>query len=467
MTMAATPAPIPAQAPVPASGRGPAASKRQPSVRIADQVLSRGLAESDASLWQRSLQGAYVAGLVPECLCSPAPVPMYIARLGDTYVLKRRPKTGHLHHADCESHGGISDAAFRLYTAEAISERPDGKVAHTLSVPLTTVEHVNPEHTLDEVAAPPRPDTAARRPTMTLRGFMNLLWEEAGLCNWSPGMLGKRTLGLVYWRLREALVDRVIAGLDAQQRVYVPRTHAGPEADVQTRREIGQRLDALDESAGANHRPILLILAELRSIIPTQRNAAVRLKGLPDDMPIWTPPGSIERLRQQWPAAVDRFTRARGRPDQSGVSAPAANPNPRLMLLVGVQRSAQGNLQWRYGAALETTELWIPVDSGHEATVANLLVEQQRRFRKPLRYDGVAAMFPDFILTDLQPETPMEIYGFSGEAYEERKRQKMADYQKLGTPYWHWDLQASRRPPLFPTVHSTRSRGSDPAAPVT
>lgn len=99
--------------------------------------------------------------------------------------------------------------------------------------------------------------------------------------------------------------------------------------------------------------------------------------------------------------------------------------------------------------------------------MANLLVEQQRRFRKPLRYDGVAAMFPDFILTDLQPETPMEIYGFSGEAYEERKRQKMADYQKLGTPYWHWDLQASRRPPLFPTVHSTRSRGSDPAAPVT
>ena len=138
-------------------------STGQPSVRIADQVLSRGLAESDASLWQRSLQGAYVAGLVPECLCSPAPVPMYIARLGDTYMLKRRPKTGHLHHADCESHGGISDAAFRLYTAEAISERPDGKVVHTLSVPLTTVEHVNPEHTLDEVAAPPAVPAAQHR----------------------------------------------------------------------------------------------------------------------------------------------------------------------------------------------------------------------------------------------------------------------------------------------------------------
>jgi hypothetical protein len=193
------------------------------------------LAETDPARWQNDLQRAYVAKTVPTCLCTRQRVPMYIARLGDVHVLKRRPNTGHEHHPDCESHGGISQAAHLMYTAEAINERPDGKVAHTLSVPLSTIEHARLDITLDEAAAPPRPDQHTKRTSMTLRGFLNLLWEESGLSTWSPRMVGKRRLSLVYWRLREALLDRVIGELDAHQLVYIPETTKGPDADARAR----------------------------------------------------------------------------------------------------------------------------------------------------------------------------------------------------------------------------------------
>lgn len=427
----------------------PAAFRRH--VDLGDGVVvSRSLAETDPARWQNDLQRAYVAKTIPTCLCTRHHVPMYIARLGDVHVLKRRPNTGHEHHPDCESHGGISQAAHLMYTADAISERPDGKVAHTLSVPLSTIEHARLDITLDEAAAPPRPEQHTKRTSMTLRGFLNLLWEESGLSAWSPRMAGKRRLSLVYWRLREALMDRLIGTIDAHQLLYIPEITKGPDADGRARKQIEDRLQALQGEVGTNHRPILLVLGELRSIHPSMHSAALRLKGFPDHMPIWTAQGSIERLRQQWPAAMDRFIRQQGRRWQ-GAPTDGDTEN-RIMILAGVQASANGNLQWRYGAAMETTDVWIPVDSEYEAVVARQLVDQQRRFHKPLRYDGEAAMFPDFVLMDMPQDVPMEVYGFSGETYERRKHQKIADYAALNKPFWHWDLKTSPEPPPFPVV---------------
>lgn len=427
-------------------------------VRLGGIEVARSLSDSDPARWQQHLQAAYVSRAAPPvCLCQPQdPVAMYIARLGDTYVLKRRPKTGHLHHSECDSHGGISRAANDLYTEEAIVERADGKINHSLSVPLSTIEHMA-DTALDEAAAPDRPATAvARRPSMTLRGFLNLLWEESGLASWAPGMRGKRTLTRVYWRLNNELADRLVAGEDAMLRVFIPSGFLNETTEQRTRAELLQRFEALDKIHGSNHRAILLVIGELRTIKASARNVALRLKGMPDSMPIWTPPGSIERLRNQWPASMERFDRSK----QASTDAPAdpdARPN-RMFIIAGIQLSQHGNLQWRYGAAMETTEDFLPIDSQYEARIANALVNQERRFTKPLRYDGVAATFPDFVLTDMPHECPMEIYGFSGLEYEVRKREKIDFYERQGMPFWHWDVSQSKLPPPFPMIPARRTK---------
>lgn len=425
-------------------------------VRFGELEVSRTLADTDSAMWQQHLQRSYVSKAAPPlCLCQPQdPVAMYIARLGDTYVLKRRPKTGHLHHSECDSHGGISKAANDLYTEEAIVERADGKVNHSLSVPMSTIEHMG-DGALDEAAAPPRPhNPSPKRPSMTLRGFLNLLWEEAGLASWAPGMRGKRTLTRVYWRLNNELADRLVAGDDAMLRVYIPSGYLDEETEKRTRTELLQRFEELDRLHGSNHKPILIIIGELRTIKSTARNVALRLKGMPDSLPIWTPPLSIERLRTQWPASMERFDRSKNAP--TAPASPDARPN-RMFVIAGVQMSQQGNLNWRYGAAMETTEDFIPIDSQYEARIANALVQQHRRFEKPLRYDGVAATFPDFVLTDMPQELPMEIYGFSGPEYEARKAEKIALYAKEGKPFWHWDVAQSKAPPPFPMIPPKRT----------
>jgi hypothetical protein len=431
----------------------PAWKDRYNRLRFGAATTNRGLADSGPVEWQALLQKAYLSRVPPECLCSElAPVPMYIARLGDTYVLKRCPKTGHMHHAECESHGGISKAAYELYTQEAINERADGKVSHALSVPMSTIEYVSADASVDEAAAPHRPQQPGpRRPTMTLRGFLNLLWEEAGLASWAPGMQGKRTVTRVYWRVNNELADRLIAGDSAQIRVFVPSGHLNDLTEKSTRVELQSRFEAINKLSGDNRRGILLVIGELRAINSTSRNVALRLKGMPDSMPIWTPPGSIERLRAQWPAAMDRFDKSKWA--QGG--AQNSRPN-RLIVIAGVQMSDQGNLQWRYGAAMETTEDFIPIDSQYEARIANALVSQGRGFHKPMRYDGVAATFPDFVLTDGGTEVPMEIYGFSGPEYEARKKEKIALYEKTGNPFWQWDVATTLLPPPFPIYKSEK-----------
>ena len=134
--------------------------------------------------------------------------------MGDTYILKRCPKTGHLHYPESESDGGISTAAQAICSANALAERTDGKVVHNLAFSLSTIEQVT-GITL-AAAPPPRSDgPRAKRKTMTLRGFLNLLWDEPGLHASSQGTAGKRNLGRVYWGLRNQLADRLIGGDEA------------------------------------------------------------------------------------------------------------------------------------------------------------------------------------------------------------------------------------------------------------
>ncbi|MDD5336843.1 MAG: DUF1173 family protein, partial [Rhodoferax sp.] len=368
---------------------------RYDRIAMLDQVIARANMEIHHQAYQALMQKAYLHKSTPNCLCrAPEPIPMYIARMGDTYIVKRCPKTGHLHHPECESHGGISTAAHAIYSDDALTERADGKVSHNLAVPLSTIEQVT-GITLDEAAAPPLPDMQrTKRSTMTLRGFLNLLWEEAGLHTWSPGMAGKRNLGRVYWGLRSQLADRLIGGEDAMARVFIPEAKISDEQDKKTLATLHERFDQMQKTYGDTRKGILIVVAELRQLQATAHNTAIRLKGLPGNSPIWTPRQSVARLQSQFAHGLVHFEKTPAH-DYTGW---AKADKPKIFVIAGIQRSKSGSLLWCYGAAMETTAQFIPVDSGHEFRIANLLTEQQRRFEKPLRYDGATATFPDFVL---------------------------------------------------------------------
>ena len=60
------------------------------------EIGSRGFAEAIAD--------AHAAHQRPRCMCLVEGVEMYVARLGDGYIVKRMPDTGSHHAPDCPSY---------------------------------------------------------------------------------------------------------------------------------------------------------------------------------------------------------------------------------------------------------------------------------------------------------------------------------------------------------------------------
>jgi hypothetical protein len=68
-----------------------------------------------------------------------------------------------------------------------------------------------------------------------------------------------------------------------------------------------------------------------------------------------------------------------------------------------------------------TSEQWIPIEGIHELPLVQALVNQQRRFVKPLRYDARnAATFPNALLLDAA-DSPVPLHVVS--AYLDPKEQ--------------------------------------------
>lgn len=69
--------------------------------------------------------------------------------------------------------------------------------------------------------------------------------------------------------------------------------------------------------------------------------------------------------------------------------------------------------------------------------MAEALCAAGRRFVKPLRYDGVEAVMPDFVLRDVEPPIYVEVYGMPGLAdYERRKEESGPSTDARGWPPW-------------------------------
>ncbi|MCE6945662.1 DUF1173 domain-containing protein, partial [Acinetobacter baumannii] len=59
----------------------------------------------DDVLTQAILQDCYQKGIRPTCSCLPDKnIEMYIAKIGDNFVLKRMPNSADQHHFDCLSY---------------------------------------------------------------------------------------------------------------------------------------------------------------------------------------------------------------------------------------------------------------------------------------------------------------------------------------------------------------------------
>src|SRR3982751_345881 len=75
--------------------------------------------------FEEALAEAHAAHRRPLCLCRPGGVPMYVARLGDVYFIKRMPYTGSQHAPACPSYELADVLDEECAAQEAIVENPE------------------------------------------------------------------------------------------------------------------------------------------------------------------------------------------------------------------------------------------------------------------------------------------------------------------------------------------------------
>ncbi|MBZ2207166.1 DUF1173 family protein [Massilia soli] len=353
------------------------------------------------------------------CGCQPGgrQPALVIRLLQDHYYIARMPETGHLHARGCpmfsedSALSGVAEYAGALRYRGEVAEVKVGFALHAAVAPAAGR------------GGRVRAGDTVRRGSMGLAGLLSLLWTHSELHTWTPGTVRP------WVRVRSSL-------LEAAARIYLDKRCLADRLCVQG--GAGQPWLPPAPGADADWGAYRLLLFKVGSMARTPLGGAY-LKTSGGEA-VLAPKAVLSAWMTSYPR-VAPFLEARGSGRASVVCLALAH----WKLVRGAPC-----LTVLQGALMLTNWRAIPVESTYELQIADLLVEQERRFMKPMRYDAaVDAVFPDFVLSDAgEGGVPLEVYGISGNAqYEARKRQKRAWYQAQGQCFWEWTPPAPV-PPL-------------------
>jgi Protein of unknown function (DUF1173) len=360
------------------------------------------------------------------CLCNSQRLRLQIRLRDGLFHLAVWPREGEAHERRGKTRGSNQGCDFYHastessgkggYATAAIVERDDGSIDIAASTPLK----VRAE---EREAGVPRAEsssgTGKKRSSAGMLGVLHALWESASLHTWCAGWT--RHWSRCWWQLRN--VDGRIKGVPLSECLHVVRAW-----EPARREEIEKELAAFRARLGVReqYRYFGYVIGELKGYQPTEFGFRIELRHMRE--PFFASRQLMEAVEKSSPAVV----------------ASRENPDARVIVLMHVDVAPRGYMRVSDMAMMLTTKQYIPCESSFEVQMANALVEAERDFLKPLRYDGEADTFPDFELLDTSPKTIVEVFGMVGnEGYDRRKAEKQAIYKAKGQPVIEWD---TRRP---------------------
>ena len=375
-------------------------------------------AQEQSSSFVRRLEQAKINPGHAHCLCRGAgsPLRLQIRRYGNFLHLAGWPEEGPLHdRSSCPFHkdptAGGADGG---QTLPGIVATPMGLRAK-LDVALTQREVGS-----GSKAARSGRSTGTSRRAAPLLGFLQALWQVAGLNRWS-GTERVRNWGVCNARILAGLGDAVVNGVPADQVLHVMRRFQDADRDA-INAEFDAFLSRVGHRDGANHRGI--VVGEIAEIGTTQYGRSITLR---QSAKRYYASSELVALAQNrfahaWRALGDR--------------------NARVVTILVIERTPKGHHVVLNFAAMLCSATYIACDSIHEVAMANRLVAEHRAFDKPIRLEDGAAMLPDFVLTDTPTPTQLEVHGMNGQSdYEARKAAKRARRLRDGIPAVEWNIE--------------------------
>ncbi|UCU96513.1 DUF1173 domain-containing protein [Hydrogenophaga taeniospiralis] len=398
---------------------------------IGDHTWARG-----APGFADAIAQAHEHHLRPHCLCQPGGpgIDMYVARVLNGYNVKRMPNTGSQHATSCPSYEPPAEfSGLGQLVGTAIVENPaTGETALKLDFAMTKL----PGRTTLPAAAGNSSSVASQGPKLGLRALLHYLWDQAELTHWKTGFAGRRTWGTVRKHLLQAAENKFTHGHALLASLYIPEVFSVEQCEAITARRLRQWAHARPKPG--QPQPLMLLVAEVKEIVPSRYGHKAILKHIPD----------------QAFALDEALYRRLGRCFEQELAAWGTDGDLHLLMIATFRVDDAGVPSLVELSLMLATAQWLPVEDGWEKQLVGALVRNGRCFIKGLRYNEAPnqPLVAASLLDCGEAPRPLLITRDRGQS-DLIPPDFMAQTTRGDTPLWRWNPTDGDMPTLPPKRH--------------
>lgn len=354
---------------------------------------------------------------------------MYVARLGEGYIVKRMPNRGSQHAPDCSSYEPPPElSGLGQVMGSAITEDPaTGETMLKLDFPLSKI----PGRSTVPSAGGDSDSVATDGSKLSLRGLLHYLWDQAELTRWQPGFAGKRSWATVRKQLLQAAEHKFTGGHSLLSRLYIPEVFSVEQRDAINARRLATWTHSV--ALPGKPQPLMLLIAEVKEVVPARYGYKAVVKHVPD----------------QAFAMDEPLYRRLGRRFETELSLWGATDSLHMMTIATFKVSEGGVPTILELSLMPVTRQWLPVENAFEHQLLDWLVHEDRAFIKALRYNlSPESALANAILVDVG-SCPVPLFIGTGasdvnELENELRTLGLAD----ATPTWLWHPDRCSMPVL-------------------
>lgn len=391
--------------------------------KLADQVI-----EETAPDLQVALTDAYCKRIRPLCLCREGGLSMYIAHVGDQYIVKRMPMSGGEHDPACPSYEPPDKlSGVGVLMGSAIQVDPESgmstlKVAFNLTKIGARAAPRLGTSTTDTIAGDVK--------KLSLRSVLHFLWQQAELTAWTSRWAGKRHWWNIRWHLIEAAGQMMVKGGMLNEILVVPEPFRAADKAAIEHRRAKALVPALPSKSGP--RKLMILVGEAKDFAPTRSGHRLVVKHMPD-FPFLLDERLYLRLKSCF---------------ENELALWDANEASRLMAIATFGLTPAGLAVVEDMALMVVAENWVPYESTYEKKLVDTLAKLRDRSVKGLRYN-LSAETPIAAAMVQRQSQPIALYVVppsAGKAYEAALEELITSRPEIGA--WVWRTAEGEMPPL-------------------